>query len=636
MRFEEARMHLPAALAMDLRQVLAPRTVVTEPEDLPAFGQDFRGPRGIPGIVVRPYHAVDVVATLRYAADHGVPVATRAAGTNFTASFLPSPEKILLDTRAMNRVVRVDPESGEAVVQPGVINGDLNAQLAPLGLCFSPDPASTPISSIGGNIATNAGGPHCLKYGVTFHHVLGMECALLGGDTLHLRADDAGPDLLGVVIGSEGTLAIVTEATLRLRPLPPETRTLLAVFADAAAAAQAVFTILATGVIPAALEYVDAAAIAMFDHYAPSGYPADAGALLLVDLDGTLDEVAADMLVVEAVLRQVAREVRRADDAPTRAELWRSRLHSAHAIVATGQQFFTGDTTVPPSRIPALQQAITAVAQRHHLAIPTVGHAGDGNLHPVILFDGSDGTQRTAAERAHEELIAAALALGGTITGEHGVGSEKLHSMVQRFRPAEMAAMRAVKAAFDPIGLLNPGILLPPPGPTEPSLPLFDAAVRAAVDGRRCEQTWTASTEPTISGGGETAITVDTDNRTVTVSAATPLGVFHDSLEVHDLCSPLPKDVTTVGALVSSGTTARAAVRETLLGVSAQLPDGPAVLFGGSLLKDVAGYDLKRLYIGSATMFGVVQEVTLQVHVQRGRDTQGPPVTIRDAIPGAP
>ena len=237
--------------------------------------------------------------------------------------------------------------------------------------------------------------------------------------------------------------------------------------------------------VPAALEYADAAAIAMFDHYAPSGYPTDAGALLLIDLDGTADQVAAELPVVEAVLRQAAREVRRADDAATRAELWRGRLHAAHAIVATGQQSVTCDTTVPPSRIPALQQAITTIAARHHLTIPTLGHAGDGNLHPVILFDGDDPAQRVAAAQVHEELTAAALDLGGTITGEHGVGSEKRHSMAQRFRPAEIAAMRAVKTAFDPAGLLNPGILVAAAQPGRTGRAPICCRRRAAVDARR-------------------------------------------------------------------------------------------------------------------------------------------------------
>ena len=266
-------MAMTPALVMDLRRALSPDTLVTDAADLPAYGQDFRAHRGIPGVVVRPQAAADVVATLRCATAHGVPVVPRAAGTNLASGFLPTPEQILLDLRSLDRVIGIDPEQRVAVVQPGVINGELNTLLAPMGLCYSPDPASAPISTIGGNIAANAGGPHCLKYGATFHHVRGLTCALADGEVLSLTADDAGPDLLGVVIGSEGTLAIVTEATLALRPLPATTRTLLAAFANAQDAAQAVTAILAAGVIPAALEYADAVAIRMFDGYAPSGYP---------------------------------------------------------------------------------------------------------------------------------------------------------------------------------------------------------------------------------------------------------------------------------------------------------------------------------------------------------------------------
>ena len=405
-----------------------------------------------------------------------------------------------------------------------------------------------------------------------------------------------------------------------LRPLPAFTRTLLAAFDDAEAATEAVSTVLAAGIVPAALEYADAAAIRMFDHYAPTGYPRDAGALLLVDLDGTAEQVQVDLPVVEAVLGSVAREVRRADDEASRAGLWRGRLHAAQAIVATGKQHFLCDTTVPPTRIPALQGVIAAIAERHQLTIPVLGHAGDGNLHPIILFYGDDSGQSAAAVRAHEELTTAALALGGTITGEHGIGSEKRHAMAQRFSPAEIAAMRAVKAAFDPLELLNPGILLPPPPPDEPGLPQFAGAMEEVMRARHTERPWTASMMGTPSSAGESAmIAVDAENRTVTVSAATPLSVLHEALAAYGLQSPLPSTGQTIGALVSRDNSARAAVRDTLLAVRATLPDGPMVRFGGSTVKDVAGYDLKRLFIGSGSLFGALQEVTLQVHVQSSR-----------------
>jgi glycolate oxidase len=608
------------ALVADLRRALSPDALVTDAEALPAYGQDFREHRGTPGVVVRPHGQGDVAATLRCATAYGIAVVPRAAGTNVASGFLPTPERIMLDLRSLNRVLRVDAARCEAVVQPGVINGDLNAQLASLGLCYSPDPASSSISTIGGNIATNAGGPHCLKYGATFHHVSGIACALATGETLRLSAQDTGPDLLGVVIGSEGTLAIVTEATLALRSLPAMTRTLLAAFADAEEAVHAVAAILAAGVVPAALEYADAVAIRMLDGYAPSGYPLDAGAILLVDLDGSEDEVDADLPVVDDVLRGVAREVRRADDGPSRAALWRGRLHAAHAIVATGKQHFLCDATVPPMRIPALQQAITAIAARHRLEISTFGHAGDGNLHPVILFTSDDPAQHAAAERAHEELTSAALALGGTITGEHGIGSEKRHQMAHRFRPADVAAMRAVKAAFDPAGLLNPGILLPALLPEEPSVPQFSAAIREAVEDRRTHRAWKAPIAGLASSLTErNSVTVDAGNRTVTVAAAVPLAALHDALARHGLSSSLPDDGARVGAVVTGDALARAAVRDTLLAVHATLPDGTSVRFGGSTVKDVAGYDLKRLFIGSGSQFGTLRTVTLQVHVRKQR-----------------
>jgi glycolate oxidase len=522
-------------------------------------------------------------------------------------------------------VVSIDPEQRVAIVQPGVINGGLNTLLAPMGLCYSPDPASAPISTIGGNIAANAGGPHCLKYGTTFHHVRGLTCALADGEVVRLTANDAGPDLLGVIIGSEGTLAIVTEATLALRSLPACTRTLLAAFANAQDATLAVTAILAAGVIPAALEYADAVAIRMFDGHAPSGYPTDAGALLLVDLDGSVEEVEAELPHVDAVLRHMARGVRRGNDAQAQAALWRGRLHAAHAIVATGKQHYLCDTTVPPTRIPDLQQAIATIAARHRLEIPTLGHAGDGNLHPIILFAGDDPAQHAAAVAAHEELTAAALALGGTITGEHGIGSEKRHQMAQRFRPAEIATLRAVKVAFDPAGLLNPGMVLPEPTAEEPSLPRFAAAMREVLADRRHDRRWSVSPPVAQTPPAEApAIVVDADNRTVTVGATTPLGTVHAELARYGLEMSLPNMPDTVGAVVSSDDGARGVVRNTLLAVHATLPDGLPVRFGGSTVKDVAGYDLKRLFIGSGNQFGTLQAVTLQVRARRHETARAP------------
>ena len=603
------------SLLTDLRAALPTAALVTAADELPAYGHDFWTQRGVPGAVVRATSAEQVTATLRFAARHGVPVVPRAAGTNVSAGFLPTPERIMLDLRPMNRIVAIDPERREATVEPGLINGDLQRALTPHGLYFSPDPASAAFSSIGGNIAENAGGPHCLKYGVTVHHVASIECALIGGDRLRLTADDSGPDLLGVVIGSEGTLGIVTEATLSLLPLPAATRTLLAIFDDADAAAEAVSAIIAAGITPAALEYCDNTAIVLFERYERTGYPTDAAAVLLIDLDGDPNEVARDLAATEAILRRNARAVRRADDAATSAALWRGRRQGAQALLASGLGYFICDTTVPRERIPAMQRAVAAIAARQGLLIPTLGHAGDGNIHPIILYERADPAQHAAMLLAEREVAAAALALGGTITGEHGVGSEKLGDMADYFGKIELAALRAVKAAFDPAGLLNPGVLLPPPTPGEPSLPRFAAAVRHAVDTRRNGGTWSPQhAPPTTTPPATAAITLDATNLTATAAAATPLDGLHAALAAEGFRAALPTDDRTLADLLG-GDTDRAAVRAALLAVAATLPDGPSATFGSKAIKDVAGYDLKRLLIGSGTALGTPQEVTLRVGV---------------------
>ena len=615
------------ALVRDLAALLSPGALVTDERERAACGRDFWDQRGIPGAVVRAASAEDVAATLRFAAIHGVPVVPRAAGTNIGVGFVPSGERIMLDLRRLDRVLSIDPARRLAVVEPGVLNGALQQHVAPLGLCFSPDPASAPISTIGGNIAENAGGPHCLKYGVTVHHVEAVDCVLPGGDGVRLEATAPGPDLLGVLIGSEGTLGVVTRATVRLRPLPAVTRSLLASFDKVEEATEAVSAIIAAGVVPAALEFFDRTAATGMERFAPSGYALDAEATLLIDVEGESDAVAADLASIEALLRRTASEVRRADDEAARAALWRGRLLAGQAIAASGLGYLIGDTTVPRERIPAMQREVYRIAARHGVYISTTGHAGDGNVHPTILYNKDDSDAVAAMHRASEDLIAAALSLGGTITGEHGVGSEKRGFMARRFTLAELAAMRAVKTAFDPPGILNPGVLLPDPLPGEPHLPLFAAAARAAVTAARDGQDPAAvaaapgpSPRPHADAPPSAAIAIDRENLTVTASADVMLADLRAALAAQRLRCALTANpdgtglARTLGGVVSSAMGAeRAAVRDCILAVGATLPEGDAARFGSSAVKDVAGYDLKRLYIDGGAHFGHVAEVTLKV-----------------------
>ena len=367
-----------------------PDAVVSDTAAMTMSGHDYWGFGGTPGLLLRPRTRDEVVALIRIAAQYHIPVVTRGGASNCAGAMMPNPQRVLIDLSAMNQVLNIDPTARTARVQPGVINADLQQQLAPHGLCFSPDPVSAHIATVGGNIIENAGGPHALKYGVTYNHVLSVEAVLADGTVIHLSADDDGPDVLGVLIGSEGTLGILTEATVALRPIAPVTRSLMGSFATAHDAAATVAAIIQTGTVPAAVEWLDHTGIVGLQQFTDTGYPTDAAAIVLIDIDGTREQVDRDTEIVEQVLRRSAVEVRRADDEDARAKLWYGRLHAPDVVVRSGKGFFINDVTVPRNRFPDMQDAIQAAAARHTdglLFIMVAGHAGDGDLHPFSFFD---------------------------------------------------------------------------------------------------------------------------------------------------------------------------------------------------------------------------------------------------------
>jgi glycolate oxidase len=591
-----------------------PDAVVTDADTLTEKGHDYWGFGGTPGLLLRPSTREEVIAVLRIAAQHGIHVVTRGGGSNCAGAMMPSPDRVMIDLSTMNRVLDIDPTARTARIQPGVINADLQQHLAPHGLCFSPDPVSAHLATVGGNIIENAGGPHALKYGVTYNHVLAVEVVLADGSVIQLSADDDGPDLLGVLIGSEGTLGILTEATVALRPIAPVTRSLMGSFATARDAAETISAIIRTGTVPAAVEWLDRAGIAGLEQFADSGYPTDVDAIVLIDIDGTPEQVDRDTEIVEQVLRRTAVEVRRADDEDARAKLWYGRLHLFDAVVGSGKGFFIGDVTVPRQHIPEMQEAIQAAAARHSdalLFIAVTGHAGDGDLHPTTFFDRDDPNAAAALEAANNEIINAALELGGTITGEHGVGTEKRQFMTKRFTPVEIAAQRAIKRVFDPTGLLNPGIMLPDESPDEPDVSSFEAAVRTALQGH-------PTTAATTSGGTE--IAVNTANLSLVVGAAVTLDELSRHLSERGVsCAAIPSESTqrTVGELIANPNAAeRQDVRHALLGLEVVVPDGHAAArFGGETVKDVAGHDTKRLFIGGRGAFGAITSAIFKITV---------------------
>jgi glycolate oxidase len=603
-----------------------PGALVTDTAVLTESGRDYWGFGGKPGLLLRPRTRDNSIAAVLTAAAHRVSLVTRGGASNCSAGVMAGPDLVMIDLTRMDQVLDIDPAARIARVQPGVINAGLQQQLAPHGLVFSPDPVSAHLATVGGNIIENAGGPHALKYGVTYNHVLAAEVVLADGTVIELSASDEGPDLLGVLIGSEGTLGILTEATVLLRPIPPVTRSLMGSFATAHDAAQTIAAIIQTGTVPAAVEWLDRVGIAGLQQFTDTGYPTDVDAIVLIDVDGTADEVDRDAAIVDEVLSRTAIEVRHADDDDSRAKLWYGRLHAPDAVVRSGKGFFIGDVTVPRQHIPEMQQAIQDAAKRHSdalLFIAVTGHAGDGDLHPTTFYDKDNPDAAAALEAANNEIIEAALQLGGTITGEHGVGTEKRQFMTKRFTPVEISAQRVIKQVFDPTQLFNPGIMLPDVSPDEPALPTFEAAVRSSLERHRTTAPAALDAVAHADVLGDTTVEINTANLNLVVGAAVTLADLSRRLGEHKVrCSAIPNAQVdrTVGELIATAVgDERLAVRHSLLGVEVILRDGnrPA-RFGGQNMKDVAGYDTKRLFIGSHNAFGTITSAVFKIAV----DTQ--------------
>ena len=456
-----------SSLLSSLGRIVGSRWVRHRRGELATYAMDgLPTHESLPGVVVMPETPAQVRRIVRLLHLLQVPFVARGAGTGLSGGALANPDAVLITLTRMNRILSVDPVQRRAVLQPGVVNARLSEAVQPLGLYYVPDPSSQTACTVGGNVAENAGGPHCLKYGVTTNHIVALEVVLPDGSVTRLgspQGEPWGPDLVGLFVGSEGMFGIATEITVRLEQIPESVRTMLADFMTVRGASEAVSAIIAAGIVPAALEMMDRACVAAVEAsiYA-AGYPTDAAAVLLVELDGQGEAVEAEAATVREILcSKGARQVQSASTMSDRARLWQGRKKAFGAMGRIAPDLAVQDAVVPRSALPDIMDQIERIRRAHGLTISNVFHAGDGNLHPNISFDRRDPAVAERVRLACREIMAACVAAGGSITGEHGVGNDKIDYMPWIFDPESLGAMQAVRRAFDPTELANPGKVVP-------------------------------------------------------------------------------------------------------------------------------------------------------------------------------
>jgi len=457
---------LQKALLSSLAVLLDAGSLLTSNEDLRPYECDGLSVyRGLPLAVVLPETLAQAQCIMSLCKQHQTPVIARGAGTGLAGGAMPTKGAVVLSLAKFNQILDIDTYNQTATVQPGVRNLAISEAVASHNLYYAPDPSSQIACTIGGNVAENSGGVHCLKYGLTVHNVLGLKFLSMDGELIELGGktlDDSGYDLLALMHGSEGLLGVAVEVTVKLLPKPEVAQVMLAAFDDVEKAGQAVGDIIAAGIVPAGLEMMDALAIQAAEAYANVGYPIDAQAIVLCEVDGTVNSVADYTARVEKVLHEAgASEVRTSQNEAQRLQFWAGRKAAFPAVGRLAPDYYCMDGTIPKAKLPEVLRSIAAWSEEYGLPVANVFHAGDGNMHPLILYDANKTGELEKTEAFGKKILELCVEVGGTITGEHGVGVEKLDSMCVQFGAAELSQFLAIKAAFDPEGLLNPGKAVP-------------------------------------------------------------------------------------------------------------------------------------------------------------------------------
>ena len=643
-------------LIPNLRQIVGQNQVSVSQVETELYSYDASLAKGQPGVVVFPGDTDEVARVVNVIRDAGIPFVPRGFGTNLSGGTVLVSGGVVICLSRFNRIVDISPERRCAVVQPGVTNLELQNALAPLGFFYAPDPASQKVATLGGNVGENSGGPRCLKYGVTTNHILGLDVVLSNGEIVRVGGcayDPPGYDLRGALVGSEGTMGIVTEVTVRILPLPEKIITLLVIYDDIGDAAQSVSDIISAGILPTTLEMMDAPIInAVEDSYA-CGYPRDAAAVLIVEVEGLSVGLKDQVTQISELCRQNhCRDIREAKDDTQRNRLWEGRRGAFGAVARLAPNYLVNDCTVPRTRLPEALARVAEIVAKYDFKHGNVFHAGDGNLHPLIFFDSRDAEQLKRVKKAGWEIMEACVALGGTISGEHGVGLEKIDAMRLIFSEADFVAQRCLQQAFDPDKLLNPGKVIPVPDSKETTTDarshqqLLSAENQSAIEKEICEAIQSAAANgdgliPTGCGtfphfgnlptGGcqnlsssalDEILELDPYNQFVTAGAGITLEVLQRQLAAHQQWLPTRPYFAVQGHSLG-GVMAMAACgperlhygapRDLVLGLRFLNGSGQSISTGGKVVKNVAGYDMTRLLIGSAGTLGLVTRVTCRV-----------------------
>ncbi len=453
------------AIVEDLRRLVPPGTIIADEEGRRAYETDaLTAYRRMPLAVALPSNTEEVASLLRYCYANDIKVVARGAGTSLSGGALPAEDSLVIGVSRMNRVLGVDPPNRTAHVEVGITNLGISEAVKTQGFFYAPDPSSQLACTLAGNIGMNSGGAHCLKYGVTTNNVLGLKMVLMDGEVIELggaHLDAPGYDLMGLIVGSEGQFGIVTEATVRILPSPEGARPMLLGFGSSDAASKCVSAIIASGIIPVAIEYMDRPAIQVCEAFAKAGYPTEVEALLIVEVEGSAEEIADLLNTIASIANRFAPTVMRISQSEEQSALiWKGRK-SAFGAIGRISDYYCMDGTIPLGKLAEVLGAISSICEKHGLRVANIFHAGDGNLHPLILYDANDEAQAERAEEAGAEILKLCVASGGCLTGEHGVGIEKRDLMRVQFTSTDLALQMRIKTVFDPKWLLNPAKVFP-------------------------------------------------------------------------------------------------------------------------------------------------------------------------------